>query len=529
MGNLSAGKWQKYLLIVLVILLGLRICNIFLPGSKKIDVGNHKWDKLLVILDEIEKNYVDSINYKDLVEKSLPYIMENLDPHSTYLPPADLEKAEGELVGNFSGIGVQFNVPNDTAVIINVIPGGPSERVGILSGDRIVKVNGENVAGVNFPQDSLIKMLRGQRGTTVQMDIKRGEEIVPFTVRRDVIPVNSVDAAFMVNDTLAYVKLSKFTRTSYKEFVERVIPLRAKGMNSLVFDLRENTGGYFDQALLLANEFLNKGDLIVYMEGKHRPRQDFHADGTGKLKDIALYILIDEGSASSSEIFAGAMQDNDRATILGRRSYGKGLVQEPVYFNDGSGIRLTVARFYSPTGRCIQKPYGEDYRYDIIERYRHGEMMVADSIKINDSLRYETPKGKVVYGGGGIVPDIFVPIDTAGVTKFMIDGNRKSLIVKYSIKLADIYRAQLREIKTVEQLDALLNKMNLEKGYLEYAAANGVVPAPGEWEKSEFVVITQLKGLMGRNTQLDDDAFYPYILKIDNAMYPITGKPIQRN
>ena len=300
-------------------------------------------------------------------------------------------------------------------------------------------------------------------------------------------------------------------------------------MNSLVFDLRENTGGYFDQALLLANEFLNKGDLIVYMEGKHRPRQDFYADGTGKLKDIALYILIDEGSASSSEIFAGAMQDNDRATILGRRSYGKGLVQEPVYFNDGSGIRLTVARFYSPTGRCIQKPYGEDYRYDIIERYRHGEMMVADSIKINDSLRYETPKGKVVYGGGGIVPDIFVPIDTAGVTKFMIDGNRKSLIVKYSIKLADIYRAQLREIKTVEQLDALLNKMNLEKGYLEYAAANGVVPAPGEWEKSEFVVITQLKGLMGRNTQLDDDAFYPYILKIDNAMYPITGKPIQRN
>jgi len=323
----------------------------------------------------------------------------------------------------------------------------------------------------------------------------------------------------MLDDSLGYVKLSKFSRTSYKEFVKAVEPLKEAGMRALVFDLRDNTGGYLDQALLLSNEFLQAGELVVYMEGRKRERQDFHADGRGTLKDVELYVLVNENSASSSEIFAGAIQDNDRGTIVGRRSYGKGLVQEPIYFTDKSGIRLTVARFYTPTGRCIQKPYSDDYQMDIVERYRHGEMLSADSIKRVDSLKFLTPKGKAVYGGGGIIPDVFVPIDTVGVTDFLIACNRKSLIIKYSNNLADKYRPQLRQVKDFESLEKLISSIDIEKGFLEYAKANGVVPKNnGEWEESKEVIVQQLCGLFGRYSVLDDNAFYPYILRIDNVI-----------
>ncbi|MBQ7998966.1 MAG: S41 family peptidase, partial [Bacteroidales bacterium] len=280
---------------------------------------------------------------------------------------------------------------------------------------------------------------------------------------------------------------------------------------------------YLDQALLLSNEFLAKGNLIVYMDGLHRKREDFFADGRGSLQDVGLYVLINENSASSSEIFAGAMQDNDRATIVGRRSYGKGLVQEPIYFTDKSGIRLTVARFYTPTGRCIQKPYTENYQYDIFERYNHGEMTVADSIRRNDSLKFVTPGGKTVYGGGGIIPDVFVPLDTAGVTNFLIAVNRKSLQVKYSIKLADMYRAQLRNVKDFGDLEELVSTINFEEGFLNFAKANGVVPQGSEWERSKEFIVTQIKGLFGRYSVLDDKAFYPYILRVDNVIQTITS------
>lgn len=522
--NLKAGtNWQLYVLLFLTILLSVQIFNNCSERKKQLSVGNHKWDKLLVILDEIEKNYVDTVNYKSLVEKTLPYIMENLDPHSTYLPPADLEVADESLEGNFSGIGVQFNVPNDTAVVISVIPGGPSERIGILSGDRIIKVEGKLVAGVKLNQDSLVKRLKGPIGTKVKIEVQRDglDELVTFNIKRDRIPVKSVDVSFMLNSTTGYVKLSKFTKTSYKEFMDGVKPLLKDGMESLIFDIRDNSGGYFDQALLLSNEFLKKGELIVYMAGNHRPRQDFFADGKGKLQDVKLYVLVNEGSASSSEIFAGAIQDNDRGTIVGRRSFGKGLVQEPIYFNDGSGIRLTVARFYTPTGRSIQKPYSTDYQYDIWERYRHGEMTVADSIKRNDSLKFTTPKGKIVYGGGGIIPDIFVPLDTLGVNDFLITVNKKSLQIKYSISLSDKYRKQLREVKNLEDLDKLISSINIEKGFLSYAKLNGVSPKPGEWEESKFYIITQIKGLLGRYSVLDDLGFYPYLLKTDNVIQKI--------
>jgi carboxyl-terminal processing protease len=274
-----------------------------------------------------------------------------------------------------------------------------------------------------------------------------------------------------------------------------------------------------DQALMISNEFLPKGALVVYLKGVHRSRQDFYADGTGKCKGIILYVLINENTASSSEIFTGAMQDNDRALILGRRSYGKGLVQEPIYFSDKSGIRLTVARYYTPTGRSIQKPYSEDYQYDIFERYKHGEMTVADSIKKDVKLKYKTPKGKVVYGGGGIIPDVFVPLDTLGITNFLIECNKKSLQIKFSNKIADKYRAQLRSIKTLTQLDALLSSMKIETNFLAFAKTNGVIAKSNEWNASKEIIVTQIEGLVGRYTTLDDDAFYPYILKTDNLIH----------
>ena len=516
-------KRRKWMFLLWTFMLVL-VCSMYVDkcskGRKELAVDNHKWDKLLLVLDQIEKNYVDSIDYKDVVEKVLPHLMKNLDPHSVYLPPVELEAADESLEGNFSGIGIQFNVPADTAVVISVIGGGPSEKAGLLSGDRIVKIDGKNVAGVKMNQDSLVKMMKGPIGTKVNLEVKRDNlsELIPFEITRDKIPVKSVDVALMLEDSLGYVKLSKFSKTSYQEFMQAVLPLKEAGLKSLIFDLRDNTGGYLGEALLLSKEFLKAGEVIVYMEGRNRQKQEFRADGRGLLQDVGLYVLINENSASSSEIFAGAIQDNDRGTIVGRRSYGKGLVQEPIYFTDKSGIRLTVARFHTPTGRCIQKPYSDDYQYDIIERYRHGEMTSADSIKRVDSLKYITPKGKTVYGGGGIIPDEFVPIDTVGVTDFLIAANRKSLIVKYSNVLADKYRSQLRQVKDFDGLEKLISEVDLEGGFLEFARKNGVVPKRGEWEESKEVIIQQLCGLFGRFTVLDDNAFYPYILRIDNVV-----------
>lgn len=523
MKEMEETKRRKFVTVLWIFLLVL-VCSMYVgkhsKGRQELSVDNGKWDKLLLVLGQIDRNYVDSIDYEGVIEKVLPVLMENLDPHSVYLPPSELEAADESLEGNFSGIGIQFNVPADTAIVISVIGGGPSEKAGLLSGDRIIKVDGRTVAGVKLNQDSLVKMLKGPQGSKVHVEVKRDDlkELVPFDIIRDKIPVKSVDVSLMLDGKLGYVKLSKFSKTSYVEFMKAMIPLVAQGVESLIFDLRDNTGGYLDQALMLSKEFLKDGEDIVYMEGLHRERQEFKADGSGLFQDLNLYVLINENSASSSEIFAGAIQDNDRGTIVGRRSYGKGLVQEPIYFTDKSGIRLTVARFHTPTGRCIQKPYSDDYQMDIVERYRHGEMVSADSIKRVDSLKYTTPKGKVVYGGGGIIPDVFVPIDTVGVTDFLIASNRKSLIVKYSNALADKYRAQLRQVESFEDLEKLVATIDMEKGFLAFARQNGIVPKGNEWEISRDVVLQQLKGLFGRYTVLDDNAFYPYILKIDNVV-----------
>ena len=485
-------------------------------------VDGHGWDKLELVLQQIDQNYVDDIDRSKLTEEILPVILGDLDPHSVYLPPENLKQANAELEGNFDGIGITFNVPEDTAIVISVIAGGPSERAGLMSGDRIMTVDGKNVAGVRIDQDSLVGMLKGVSGTKVRLDILRDGETVEFEVTRDKIPVKSIDVAYMLDDTTGYMKLSKFTRTSYEEFEAALPALLEAGMTKLIFDLRDNSGGYMDQALLLSNEFLPEESLIVYMEGAHRPRQNFYADGSGKCQDIELAVLVNENSASSSEIFAGAMQDNDRGLIYGRRSYGKGMVQEPIFFTDNSGIRLTVARFYTATGRCIQKPYtpgdGADYIYDIYERYVHGEMTSADSIARNDSLKYITPGGNVVYGGGGIIPDVFVPIDTAGVTDLLIQINRQALTVKYASEAADKYRSELRDVASLDELNALLDSMDLENRFLAYLRLKGVTVDMEQWRVSRQFVLTQLRALVGRYSSLDDNAFYPILAEIDNVI-----------
>ena len=320
--------------IVLGVLLTLVSGKVF--EKKEFDGDYNRWRKLNLILQEVQKHYVDTIDMEGMTDAAVVAALAKLDPHSVYLPPVELEESETELSGNFEGIGITFNVPNDTAIVLNPIIGGPSEKAGLLQVDRIVKVDEKDVAGVKMPQDSMIRLMKGPKGTKVKITVNRNGTLIPFDIIRDKIPVHCVDASFMIDETTGYIKLSKFTRTTYTEFRAAAEKLLAMGMKKLIFDLRDNTGGYFDQALLLSNEFLQKGDQVVYMEGLHRPRQDFDADGRGSLKDVEISVLIDEGTASSSEIFAGAIQDNDRGVIVGRRSFGKGLVQEPVNFTDGS-------------------------------------------------------------------------------------------------------------------------------------------------------------------------------------------------
>ena len=495
--------------------------------DKKFDGDYDRWRKLNLILQEVQKNYVDTIDMAAMTDAAVVAALSELDPHSVYLPPVELTESETELAGNFEGIGIQFNVPNDTAIVLSVIPGGPSEKAGLTQGDRIVLVNERTIAGNKTPQDSMVRMMKGPSGSKVKITVNRDGTLIPFEITRDKIPVNCVDAAFMVDETTGYIKLSKFTRTTYKEVSVAALELLAQGMTRLIFDLRDNTGGYFDQALLLSNMFLERGDMIVYMEGMNRRREDFDADGRGLLKNIGISVLIDEGSASSSEIFAGAIQDNDRGVIVGRRSFGKGLVQEPINFSDGSGVRLTVARFHTPSGRCIQKPYDKkNYQYDIYERYANGEMTSADSMKVDTTAVFYTVKGRRVYGGGGIIPDLFVPIDTTKATKFYIECNRKATAVRFASAMFDRYRGSLSQIEDFDKLSVWLDSIGLEKQFLRYAAeTDGLVPSAGEWEKTRDYMMPQLKALTGRFSKLEEEAFYRFYLPVDDAIQFALNNP----
>lgn len=467
-------------------------------------VSDRDWSKLNLVLQQVQENYVDTVNVSDVTEAAIAAALASLDPHSVYIPPKDLEETETDLIGNFDGIGIQFNVPNDTAIVLEVIAGGPSEAAGLLPGDRILQVDDEIIAGVKCPQDSIVKKIKGPAGSHVAIKISRDKEIVDFDIVRAKIPLHSVDAAFMLNDTTGYIRLVKFSATTYTEVAKEALDLVGAGMKRLIMDLRDNTGGYFNQALLLSNLFLKKGDVIVYLEGLHRKREEYKADGRGLLQDVSLEVLLNEGSASSSEIFAGAIQDNHRGLIIGRRSFGKGLVQEPLYFTDGSAVRISVARYYTPSGRCIQRPYkdGEDYNADIYQRYVSGEVFGTDTIKTN----------------GGIIPDIFVPIDTTRMTDFYIKCNRKAIPVKYASYIFDKYKKRLSVIDSYGALEDFFEAINIPASFLSFAAKQGVYAGKGEWARTEYYMMPLLHSVIGRYSKLGQNANYKLYLPLDNTL-----------
>ena len=479
-------------------------------------------NKITGVIEYIKSEYVDTVSEKRLVEAAIPAMLKDLDPHSVYLVPEDVKEANESLGGNFSGIGVQFSMQEDTIVVIRTVANGPSEKVGIMAGDRIVAINGETVAGIKMNQDSIVHRLRGPKGTNVTVGIRRdnSNEIVDFDITRADIPLYSVDVAYMIDGTTGYVKINKFALTTHKEFVNAINKLKNVGMQNIIIDLRSNVGGIMDAATNIANEFLPKGKLIVYMEGKARPRENTFSNEYGHCLNDKVVILIDEYSASASEILAGAIQDNDRGTIVGRRSFGKGLVQNQTVFRDGSALRLTVARYYTPTGRSIQKPYGkdgDDYNMDMIHRYENGEFMEKDSIHFADSLKFVTPGGKIVYGGGGIMPDVFVPVDTLGVTPYLNKVVRKGLVYKFAFEYFDKNREKLLEIPSSNVLSAFMDKQNLLNKFVDYASKNGVKTNWSDINKSKHILITQLKATIARNV-LDNDGFYPIIKDIDNTL-----------
>ncbi len=448
-------------------------------GSFRPGPSNTGSQKVETLIKAIDRKYVDNVDMDSIMDRILPTILEELDPHSAYYPAEETQVSNDELHGSFSGIGIQFSMQDDTVRVNNVIHGGPSEKVGVLAGDRIVLINDSVFAGRHIPSNEIVKNLKGPKGTTVKISVLRNGEpgLVDFTIVRGDIPVKSVDAAYMISDEIGYIMINKFGETTFAEMMVSLAELSSKGMKKLIIDLRGNSGGYLGAAIQMVNEFLPKNDLIVYTQGAHNPMTKQFADGRGHYKTIPLVVMIDESSASAAEIFTGAIQDNDRGTIVGRRSFGKGLVQEPIEFSDGSSIRITIARYYTPSGRCIQKPYGdsdEDYAMDIVKRYEHGEFFSADSIKQNEDEVYKTKGGRTVYGGGGIMPDVFVAQDTTGYSTYYTNVVRKSLINKYSFKYVDGRRTEFAELKTYADIERYLDADNVLSKFYDYAAKNGI-------------------------------------------------------
>lgn len=477
--------------------------------------------KLSYALSLIDKYYVEPVNMDSLVDKVMPQLMWNLDPHSVYIPASEMTSANEALDGEFDGIGVVFNMSTDTILVINVVSQGPSHKAGVQNGDRIIKVNDSIVAGRKMKQEDVMKMLRGPRGTEVRLSVLRSgiKDLVPITVTRGKIPVKSINAAYMIAPDVAFVRITAFSQFTYDEMMRIMENLRGQGMKNLIIDLRGNTGGFLGQPVLMANEFLPEGKLIVYTEDRNGRKIKEYSDGNGEYQNIGLAVLIDEQSASSSEIFAGALQDNDRATIIGRRSFGKGLVQQQMPFMDGSAIRLTTAKYYTPTGRSIQKPYTNadaGYEDDIYNRYKHNELFSADSIHFSDSLKFVTAGGRVVYGGGGIMPDVFVPLDTLDVTKYYLDVAGRNILYRYTVDYADRHRAKINAVGSVAELNVLLDAdKNLLNDFVKYAARNGVAPDWTQIRKSEKLLKALLRGYIGRNTPLEEDGFYSNFYVVD--------------
>jgi carboxyl-terminal processing protease len=479
-------------------------------------------DKIGNIINYISKDYVDEVDKEELVESTIPKILEELDPHSQYIPASDFQQVNEPLEGNFSGIGVQFNMLNDTLIVLKAIANGPSEKVGILPGDRFILVDGDTVAGVNMPSDSIVRKLKGPKGTDVVVGVQRNavDELLSFTITRDNIPLYSVDVSYMISSDIGYIRINKFSRTTFEEFVQAANKLLGQGMQKLILDLRGNGGGLLTTAALVADQFLDEGQLIVYTQGNARKREDFRATRGGLCNDIESVVLIDETSASASEILAGALQDNDRGVVIGRRSFGKGLVQEQNMLSDGSAIRLTIARYYTPTGRSIQKPYANgsvDYYNELSDRFHNGEHLEADSILFNDSLKFTTPGGKTVYGGGGIMPDIFVPVDTLDITDYLIAVRNRGFIYRFALEYTDGHRQALSLKTSLEDVLQYLEDEKVLNQFTAYAEKNGVPLNKKELEISKEIIETQLHAYIVRNI-FDNEGFYPVIEKIDNTL-----------
>lgn len=484
-------------------------------------IGDRKEiQKLVQAMQIIDLAYVDSVDMQKIVAQTIEQALKELDPHSAYLSVEELKKSNEQLEGSFEGIGVTFQMYQDTILVISPVPGGPSEKLGILSGDKIIKIDGENATGDKINNEWVFDHLRGKSGTKVDVTILRGRKnMLDFTIIRDKIPINSIDASFMASPEIGYLRLNRFSKTSQEEFVTSVSDLKSKGMKKLILDLRGNAGGYLNTAYELADEFIPSGKLIVYTEGLHSPRKDFFATSLGNFEKGDLVIIIDEASASASEIVAGAVQDLDRGIVIGRRSFGKGLVQGPFDLPDGSVIRLTTARYYTPTGRCIQRSYenGTDAYYDdFMERYRHGELVSADSIKFPDSLKYETPSGRVVYGGGGIMPDVFIPWDSTLVSDYFVELRRKNVLNNFSLKYVEDNRDKLNKLyPTFEQFKANFKVTDdIIRQFRERAESDSVKFDEKGWKASEVLILTQIKALIARSLW-DINALYEIMSEID--------------
>lgn len=509
------------LVISIAIVLGIVIGNYI--STKKFTLDKDR--KINAVLNLIQSEYVDSIDVKDLVEQAIPAIIGNLDPHSYYIPASDIRAENEKLDGSMSGIGVSFFMMNDTANVDQVIPNGPAEKVGMLAGDRIISVNGESIVGGTLTSEGIRSKIRGEKGTKVRIGVKRNtsKKTLTFTITRDDIPMNTIDVSYMLDDKTGYIKIAQFGKNTYDEFFAALSKLKKDGASRYIVDLRGNPGGYMEMAILMVNEFLEQGELIVYTKGR-KEREDIQvwSDDQGSFHDAQVAVLIDEYSASASEIMAGALQDNDRGLVVGRRSFGKGLVQKQIYLPDSSAIRLTIARYYTPSHRCIQKDYTlgdeDDYSKELYDRYTHGELYSADSIKVDKSRIFRTANGRIVYGGGGIVPDIFVPNDTTGITTYYRAVANLGLLQQYVYTYVDINRDQLKNVKTVKQLMGMMPSDDaLTYDFVCYARDNGV---PMRWyyiNLSRSLIARQLRALVIRDV-LGSEEFYRYYNRTDNTV-----------
>ena len=512
--------WMPVLLalaIIVGIFLGARLQSRMQIGTRTTPAKNA--NKVGLIMNLIEENYVDSVDSKKIVEAAIPEMLKQLDPHTVYIPAKDMVEVSEEMSGNFSGIGVQFSIQNDTIMVIDVISGGPSQKLGIRAGDRIVKVNDSIMAGVKVTNEKVLKKLRGDKGSKVKVSIGRKgfTELIPFEITRGEIPLTSIDVSYMIDNKIGYIKVGRFAEKTYDEFKAGVDKLEKAGADQLIIDLRGNPGGYLGAVIKMVNEFLDKGELVVYTEGRTQPKRSFNTDYKGIYFGKKVVVLVDEYSASASEIFAGAIQDNDRGTIIGRRTFGKGLVQEQIPFNDGSAMRLTVARYYTPAGRCIQKSYKnglDDYYGDLSRRYAHGEFEQKDSIRYSDTVKYYTRMKRVVYGGGGIMPDIFVPADTSGVSPYYMKVTQKGLAYQYAFDYSDKNREELGKLKTGKEFESYLLKRNILSSFTEYAAKKGIAPDPKGLATSGKIIQTQLMAYISRNI-IGEVGFYSVISSID--------------